>query len=222
MPTPIRFLITDDEPLAHRVLERFAQATPDLQLVANCYNAAESREVLAREPVDMWFLDIRMPGVSGLELLRSLDHRPLVVLTTAYAEFALEGFELEVVDYLLKPIDQPRFTRAVERVRRRLSAQPDPRLEFREGRDRRFLLPREIAFAQSRGHFTQLYLANGEKILISEGLNGLEERIAPYDFVRIHRSYLINRFHLRAVGRDQVTVGGHELPIGRTYRGLEF
>ncbi len=218
----IRFLITDDEPLAHRVLERLAAPAPDLQHVASGYDATESRALLTEYRPDLWFLDIRMPGVTGLELLRSLDNPPLVVLTTAYAEFALEGFALEVVDYLLKPIDRAQFQRAVDRVRRRLAAEPEARLAFREGRERHFFFPREIAFAQSEGHFTRLHLINGSKLLISEGLNALADRLTAYDFIRIHRSYLINRAHVRSLQRDRITVGNHELPIGRTYRGLDF
>lgn len=217
----LTYLITDDEPLAHRVLQRLADDAGELRLIGNCYSAAESRELLECMRPDLWFLDIQMPGVTGLELLRSLADPPLVVLTTAYAEYALEGFDLEVIDYLLKPVDSVRFARAIGRVRRRLASQPSPRLPFRDGRERHYLFPDDIAFIHSRGHYAQLYLTDGSRLLVSESLQALSERLADYDFVRIHRSYLINRAHLRAMGSERVRIGNHELPIGRTYRGLD-
>lgn len=217
----LSYLITDDEPLAHRVLQRLADEAGEMRLIGNCYNAAESRDLLGRTRPDLWFLDIQMPGLTGLDLLRSLADPPLVVLTTAYPEYALEGFDLEVIDYLLKPIDGERFNRAIGRVRRRLARQPSPRLPFRDGRERHYLFPDEITFIHSRGHYAQLYLTDGSRLLISESLQALSERLADYDFIRIHRSYLINRAHLRALGSERVRIGDHELPIGRTYRGLD-
>ncbi len=221
-------VITDDDPFSRAVLERHIANTPDLKLVNSFSEGLSLLEFLRTRPkVDILFLDVRMPHLTGIEIIRLLaEEAPAVILTTSCTEYALEAFELRVLDYLVKPIEYPRFSRAVERARGlRLptpSAAPSP--EVREeslflkssGRLLRVAYS-EILYFEAVNYQTVVVTAN-RQFSASLLLREVEKRVPPSQFVRIHRTYMVNRLQIEAV-EDNVVVmtGGRRIPIGRTY-----
>ncbi len=223
----LSYLIIDDEPLAHKVLQSYAQEVDYLQLKKNCYSAPEALNVLHQEQVDFVFLDIRMPKMRGLDMLHSLKKPPKAIITTAYREYAVESFELEVCDYLLKPYSLPRFMQAVERVCRALGSPVSPALrEQAERQDyifvksgkklRKFTLS-EIIYIQSYGSYCKFFTEEG-MALCHKGISEFESLLPDRQFVRIHKSYLVNFDRIESIEGNILQVDGVELPIGKVYR----
>lgn len=227
MPTlPMRCLIVDDEPLAIRVLETHLAALPDVEVVAACRSALEALDVLRRQPVDLVFLDIQMPQLTGLDFVRALDRPPQIIFTTAHREYALDGFDLDAVDYLLKPISLPRLVRALEKARRRLATEEGsagpPEVEpatlnVRADRQVVTLPIATIRYIESVSDYVKIHTV--ERTVVSkQRLHVLEDELAPHGFLRIHRSYLIAPRHLTAFTAETIHLGDTALPIGRTYK----
>jgi len=222
----MRCLIVDDEPLAIRVLETHLATLPGVEVVAVCSSAIAAREALRRHPVDVVFLDIQMPHLTGLDLIRVLHRPPPIILTTAHREYALEGYELDVVDYLLKPISLPRLMQALEKARRRAGGTEPPtqgppaepaRLNVRADRQVVSLPIDAIRYVESVSDYVRIHTT--ERVVISkQRLRVLAEELAPHGFLRIHRSYLVARQHLTAFTAESVRLGDTTLPIGRTYK----
>ncbi len=218
----MRYLVVDDEPLAHQVLEGYAARLPDLERVAACFSAADALEVLRREAVDLMFLDIQLPRVSGFDLLRALPRPPLVIAVTAHRDYALEGWDLAICDYLLKPFSFDRFLRAVEKARVLAAgdgASPPKAtaLLFKDGRRFRRVAPDQIEAIQAAGNFAMVLLEDGTRFLTQETMAQLAERLAAV-LVRVHKSWLVPAGKIRAVEGSELELGGRRVPIGRAYR----
>ncbi|MCB9283620.1 MAG: response regulator transcription factor [Lewinellaceae bacterium] len=218
----IRCLIVDDEELARALLESYVGRMPNLQLVGLCKDPMEALRVLGEEPVDLLFLDIQMPELTGIEFLRSLSQRPLVVFTTAYSEYALEGYELDVADYLLKPISFERFVQAVNKVVDRLrshspaQAGKDFLLVKSEHRIHRIRYE-DILFVQSMREYVAFYTTEG-RILSLGSLKSLEETLPPGQFIRVHKSYIVAAARVSALEGNVIHIGKEKIPIGANYK----
>lgn len=216
----IRCIAVDDEPLSLRIIEKYAADLPQLDLLASCSNAFEALEQLQRGGVDLIFLDINMPKLSGIGLLRSLDKQPLVVFTTAYPEYAVEGFELEAVDYLLKPFSQERFIKAVNRAAERLSAPAMPRPDFLMVKADKKLYKvdfHDIAYLEAYGDYVKVFTKD-RMLLTKERLNHVELQLPPELFARIHRSYIIALSAIEFIEGNTVKTGKEILPISENLR----
>ncbi|MCS7028166.1 MAG: LytTR family DNA-binding domain-containing protein [Bacteroidia bacterium] len=231
-------LIVDDEPLAHQVIENYIQKVERLKIVGNCYNAVDTINFLHKTPVDLIFLDINMPELTGIDLLKTLQDPPLVILTTAYSEFALEGYELGVTDYLLKPIRFDRFLKAVNRaldifdrqVPTELVAPSSPNsltektssidhiLAKSNGITHKIMLDK-IHFIQSYGNFIKIF--TDEKVyLTAETMKNIEATLSESHFIRVHKSYLVNTQYIEKILSNSMYVAGTEIPIGNTYKQI--
>ncbi len=228
----LKCLIVDDEPPAHKVLENYIGKLNSLSLTGNCYNAVEALNFLHEQPVDIVFLDINMPELSGLEMLKTLHHAPAVILTTAYSEFALEGYEYGVLDYLLKPIRFDRFLKAVNRVlqikQASVSAPIKPAKEAPKEEAFFFVKAegvqhkvwyRDIEFLESKGNFVQLHLTT-KRLLTADTLSKMDQKLQDQGFLRVHKSYIINIPKVKSLQGNQVQIGDHKIPIGNSYRQI--
>jgi len=216
-------VITDDEPIALEILEDYVRMEPGLELVASCRNAMETLAVLQHRKVDLLFLDIRMPRISGLEMMRTLPEPPAVILTTAYPDYALEGFELDVVDYLLKPIAIDRFLRAVGKFRARSASTgtgsaESPGFLFVRSRGKWVKLAHaDIRYIEGLENYVRIHLE--DKVLISlNTMKSIEEGLPNRDFLRVHRSYIVNLARPEGVGHQLLHIGARAIPVGRSYR----
>jgi len=217
-------LIVEDEPLAAGILEDYVQQVEWLRFVGRCPDALAAAEALRVQPVDALFLDIHLPGLKGLDFLRSLMHPPQVILTTAYHEYAVESYELGVVDYLLKPIDFERFIKAIQKFK---IATPADALAKAGTRPFRFFNVNkkmvrvwldEILYAESLKEYVRLWLPGRKNIVTKMPLGDLKKSFEGMGFLRSHRSFLVALRHVEAYTATDLMVGGLDLPIGRQYR----
>ncbi|WP_421799505.1 LytR/AlgR family response regulator transcription factor [Haliscomenobacter sp.] len=223
-----RCLIVDDEPQARVVLRRHVEALDMLELKGECPNALAAFQFLQQQEVDLLFLDVQMPKVSGLELLRSLQQPPKVIFTTAFREHAAEAYELDVVDYLLKPIAFDRFLRAIQKAFRHvpLPASEDaeaspgqaPFLYFRADRRMIKVFLHEISYIESLKDYVRIATTKGESIITKQSISGLESTLPAHRFFRIHRSFIVNLQHVQAFNATEVEIQEQKLPVGRLYR----
>jgi DNA-binding LytR/AlgR family response regulator len=223
-------LIVEDEPLAATILEDYVRQMPFLHLVGRCPDALYALEAMREAPVDVLFLDIHLPGLKGLDFLRSLQYPPQVILTTAYHEYALEGYDLGVVDYLLKPIDFERFVKAIQKLQRP-SQRSDtfgknvtsanayrPFQFFNVNKKMVRVWLDEVQYAESLKEYVRIALPGGKAIVTKIQLNELEKSLEGFGFLRIHRSFIVAFRHIEAYTATEVTIGGKEIPIGRQYK----
>ena len=225
----MRCIAIDDEPLALDLLEDNIRQTSFLTLVGRCRNAMEALELLQREPVDLVFTDIQMPGLSGLQLIQALPAKPLFILITAHEGFALESYNLDVVDYLLKPVPYERFvkacTRALERHNLRRTGTgvaPPPAKDFiflpLDYKMQKVSLP-AVAFMEGVKDYVRIHFADATRpLLVRMSLKSMEEQVAKSGFLRIHKSYIVSIAHLSSIRKTSVFVGDAELPVGESYR----
>ncbi|KXK39231.1 MAG: response regulator transcription factor [Saprospiraceae bacterium] len=228
----IRTIIVDDEPLALEIMETYVSKVPELQLIQKCENALEANEALKKGNVDLMFLDIQMPQLSGIEFLKTLRNPPCVVFTTAYPDYAVEGFELDAVDYLLKPISFERFLKAVNKVSDRLAAQKgiNDHSTTEESEDFFFVKADkklmkvnfdDILYIEGLKDYVIIRQESG-RIVTLQTMKSLEERLPPGMFIRIHRSYIVNLKRINAIVGNvvEITESGKvkELPVGKNYR----
>ena len=236
----IRCIAIDDEPLALRQVKSYISKIPTLELVAACSNAAEAQAVLDAESVDLLFVDINMPDINGIDFVRGLENPPMVIFTTAYSEYAIEGFRLDAVDYLLKPFAFSEFNKAVDKacslfelikLRDGKTASVEyeavaPETETDEDyisvkADYKVTLVRhaDIIYLESVGEYVRLHLTNGSTITTLFRLKNMESLLPERKFMRIHRSYIINLSHLTSFTRGKVYLScGDDLPVGANYR----
>lgn len=216
----IRCMIIDDEPLAHEVLAAHIERFEGLVLAGSASNAVQAFALLHETPVDLLFLDIRMPSINGLDFLRSLKDPPLVIFTTAYTEYAHMGFELDAVDYLLKPISYERFEKSVKKLLRIMSpAEEKEKLYtyFKVSGKLMKVMHADLLYAQSVRDYIQLHTVNGN-LLTYMTMKNLAELLPEKYFVRVHRSFLVNLEHIDRVDRNMVFVKGVEIPVGENYK----
>lgn len=223
-------IIVDDEYLAQKLLQDYVSKVESLQLVATCSNAIEAMNALNDQQVDIMFLDIQMPDLTGLELVRSLEQKPAVIFTTAYSEYAVDAFNLSVVDYLLKPFDFPRFIQAINKAigteQPKVAGVEKPADTISKSND----------FITVKADY-KLYKINYDDLLYIEGqheyvtfhttqrritalfaLKDLEEILPKDKFVRVHKSYIVSFKHIQDLDKSDVTVAGNKVPVGASYR----
>lgn len=216
-------LIIDDEMLAQEVIEHYIFQIPCLELLAKCDSATEAFTFLSNTVVDLIFLDIKMPGIGGLEFLRLLKSPPKVILTTAYSEYALQGYELNVVDYLVKPIAFERFLQAVNKampipVPQQATTHIAEDLFVKSDGKLIRLLAKDILYVESLKSYLLIHTIAQKIIIYSTMLNMVEQLAARTEFIRIHKSYLINKNHITVIQNNIITIHNAELPIGAVYR----
>ncbi|MFC4218569.1 LytR/AlgR family response regulator transcription factor [Flagellimonas marina] len=238
MDKTITCIIVDDEPLARKVLTKYASQMDNLEVVAVCSNAVEAFCHLQKGNIDLVFLDIKMPKINGLELLESLNPVPLVVFTTAYREFAVKAFELDAIDYLLKPISLGRFMKTIAKVNKFLTGNhvvgmvegqlqpkdpisklnPEPELLYIKSQRKTVKLDlSEILYLESLNDKVTIHTSDGE-IQTAQRIGSLEEKLPKTKFLRIHRSFIVALDKITAFNTIMTEVNGKELPIGRNYR----
>ena len=223
--TLLRCLLVDDEPLALRLLASFVARVPVLALMGTCRNAQEALDVLAREPVDVLFLDIQMPGLTGVELVRLVRPEALVVFTTAYETFAVEGFALNALDYLVKPIAFDRFLQAVQRAQARRAA-PAAAGASTSAADFLFVkvdahtqrVPlRDIRYLEALRDYVRLHVGAPRPLLTLNSLRAFEERLPAADFVRVHKSFIVALSHITSFHKGRLYLGDAVVPVGEAY-----
>lgn len=224
-------IIVDDEPLARDVVRRYIQKVPTLQLVGEFGNAIEASMFLMEQMVDLIFLDIRMPQLTGTEFVRSLRNAPKIIFTTAHKEYAHEGFELDVTDYLLKPIRFDRFLRAVNKAlpqkQQELRIAPMPTVEdtkhaasfiyLRVDRKMIKVLLDDILYIESDKDYVKIF-TESSYILTRQTIASVEAMLSESQFLRVHRSYIVSLRKLKSFTTETVEIGNKELPIGKLYR----
>ena len=220
----LKCLIVDDEPIAQNIVKGFITDTPNLEVIGICDNAMEALAVLREKKVDLLFLDIEMPKISGLSFLKTLSHPPAIIITTAYREFALEGFELNVVDYLLKPFSFERFLKAVNKVESNKiqdtgHAKPISKTYAYFKVDRKNLRVEydEILYVEGLSNYVKIHLKDKD-LVVYHKLIDLENLLPKDQFVRIHKSYIIAINKIKAYGKDYVEVADTQLSVGNTYK----
>ncbi|WP_426482299.1 LytR/AlgR family response regulator transcription factor [Chryseobacterium sp. R2ACT005] len=214
----INCIIVDDEPLAMSLLENHISKIDDLKLVGKAQNAMQAYKTLQNQTVDLMFLDIQMPHLNGIDFLKSLSQKPNTIFTTAYRDFAIEGFELEAVDYLLKPITFERFFKSVERILRTTAGNRENFILIKiEGMHRKLMLS-EIAYFESQGNDIKVVLTTQESFISKSKITDLEKTLSGKGFVRIHRSFIINSAIVMAFSNNEVLLGNHRIPVGRSYK----
>lgn len=218
----IRCLIIDDEPLSRNVLKTFVSDHPDLELVGECKDAFEAMEALGKQTVDLLFLDINMPKLSGVNFYKSLNQKPEVVFTTAYPEFAVDGFELNAVDYLMKPIAFERFVQAVQRVKEKLGQSPAQDLAndhiLLKADKKVYRTPFEnILFCEALGDYVKVHLID-KVLIVTITMKKLLSELPADQFIRTHKSYIINRTKFEYIEGNQIKIGPDSVSIGQSYR----
>ncbi|MEI6682786.1 MAG: LytTR family DNA-binding domain-containing protein [Bacteroidota bacterium] len=226
----IRCLIIDDEPLAQRVIEKYAENIPFLEIVQKCNNAVEAIEVLHNREVDLLFLDINMPRLSGMDFLKTLKNAPLVIITTAYAEYAIQGYELDVVDYLMKPFPFDRFYKAIQKAEELIKGRELPHAEPKEPhrQEETFIFVKsskktykvnldEILYIEALGDYVKIY--TNEKMIISyQSLKNIEALLPAASFPRIHKSFIIALSRIDLIEGNHVKIRERQIPIGTNFK----
>lgn len=223
----LRCLVVDDEQLARKLLAEYIQKVPILDLVGECKNPIEAMDVLDKEEIDILFLDIQMPELTGIEFLKTMKHKPVVIFTTAYSEYALEGYQLDVTDYLVKPFSLERFIQAVNKARDLITLQRKA-VDDSKNADEAYLTVHadhkvyrlklnDILYIEGLKEYVSYYTVT-QRIIALESLKKLEETLPPGRFLRIHKSYIIPVDKVISVEGNQVEIGKKLIPIGRSYR----
>lgn len=229
MGKKIRCLIIDDEELAIKVIESYVAKIESLELVGSCQNAYDAFNTLNKEKIDLIFLDIQMPQLTGLEFIKSLSNPPQIILTTAYREFASDGFELDVLDYLLKPIAFSRFLKAIGKVTRAQQASIDHDPVVREenyenayifvkcGKTMEKVCYKDIVFIESFRDYVKIHTTKKEVTTYLK-ISFLEEKLPPELFVRVHKSFIVAISKITAYTSNDIELESHHVPIGNFYK----
>lgn len=220
-------IIVEDEPLAAEVLQDYIKQVPFLELKGVCNDAIFAMEMLQKQPVDLMFLDIHLPKLKGFDFIKTLKHPPHIIITSAYHEYALQGYEYNVVDYLLKPIEFNRFLMAVNKLRQ--SPVPEIRISsLMQSADRAHLFFNvskkkvkvyldDILYIESLKEYIRIFTSN-KTILTKFQLGQIEELLAKNNFLRIHRSFIVAKDKIDAFTATDVEISGKQIPIGRSYK----
>ncbi len=216
----INCLIVDDEPLAQEILESYVRESKELQLIKKCSTAFEAFEILHNQQIDLLFLDVKMPGLSGIDFIRSLKNPPAVIFTTAYSEYAVASYDLDAVDYLLKPITSERFNKSLNKFLKQKSADATDQKSytyFKVSGKLMKVMHNELFYAQSIKDYVILYTKTGNHI-VHMTMKYLCEQLPNKDFSRVHRSYLVNLGFITIVGKNKISLNEIEIPLGESYK----
>lgn len=225
----LKYIIIDDEPLAHEIIEEFCSMLLHVQLEKNCYNAMEAMQYLNENSVDFMFLDINMPKLRGLYFLKTLTKPPKTIITTAYKEHALEGFELNVVDYILKPFSFDRLVKAVNKVSeiqptktiaKEVSTELTSTQFFVKGDKKHHQIDlSDLLYIEAYGNYTKLYLKD-EMIVSHEKISHYEAILTDGNFLRIHKSFVVAIDKIKFIEGNRIIINEHKIPIGQTHKSI--
>lgn len=217
----------DDEPKALSIIALHAAKVPVISKLVTFRSGLDAIAYLNREQVDLMFLDISMPDITGLELLQSLTHKPMVIFTTAYAEYAVQSYEWEAVDYLLKPIGFPRFLKAVNKAAAMFRQQPatavadtgsrEAMFQVKSGPDIHQLKMKDILYVEAAGNYVT-FVTPQRKVMTLTSLNEVQQQLPPDMFCRVHKSFIVSLLHIEVASQHQLKIGSVMVPVGRTYR----
>ncbi|MBC6992518.1 LytR/AlgR family response regulator transcription factor [Hymenobacter sp. BT491] len=224
----LRCLLVDDEPLALRLLASFVERVPFLTLAGTCRSALEALETLQRTPVDVIFLDIQMPDLTGVEFVRSLRPQALVIFTTAYEQYAVEGFNLDALDYLLKPFSFERFLKAVRKAQEQLAAPAaapsapsvasiDDYIFVKADYHTQRVNLRDIRYLEGLKDYVKIHMGAPKPLLTLNSLKAFEERLPASEFVRVHRSFIVALSRIDSIRTNRIYLGDAVIPIGDVY-----
>lgn len=224
----LRCIAVDDEELAVELLEDNISKVPFLQLVATCQDAFEAIKVLETQTIDLIFLDIQMPGLTGLQFIQSLAIKPMIVLITAYEKYALQGFNLDVLDYLVKPVSFDRFMKACNKAKEMHDLKHAKPKETAPAKEYFFVnvdykllkvSTADVAWIEGLKDYIKIHLKSSARPIVTRmSMKGIEEELPAGEFIRIHKSYIVSIAHITAVMKNSVFIGELELPVGENYR----
>jgi DNA-binding LytR/AlgR family response regulator len=225
----IKCLLVDDEPPAVDLIASYIERVGDLEVVGRCSNAIEAFGILQKTKVDLLLLDIQMPKMTGLDLIRALHDRPRIIVITAYREFAADGFDLDVLDYLVKPVSFERFLKAIAKFNQynflRQSETTEPVTEafdkaymyFKENKQAKKVFLKDILYIESIKDYVKI-VTTDKPVITYQRLSYMEEKLPENKFLRIHKSYIIALDRITGYNNDLINLDGHELPLGRSYK----
>lgn len=225
----LRCLLVDDEPPALKVLASHISNINGLEIVAQCNNAIEALDVLHQKTVDLMFLDIKMPKILGTEFLKNLSHPPKVIFVTAYRDYAVEGYELDAVDYLVKPVSFERFFKAITKVKRMLgqeptnmvaehNANPDTFVYLKVDKNMQKVFINDILYIESWKDYIKVFLTTGKSFFVKQSISAMENLLSDRKFLRVHRSFMVSVDKITGYNALSVQVNNIEIPIGRLYK----
>lgn len=224
----MKYIIVDDESIAHEIIKKYCSLLPNMQLMQDCYDAIEAIEYLNSHTVDLIFLDLNMPKLQGFDFLKTLPNLPKVIVTTAYKEHALEGYELNIVDYLLKPFSFERFLKAVNKARNEVpkslpvmqtvvNAEKQDRFFLRSDNKHIQIVLDDVLFVESAGNYIKIVLK--DEIITTRGKLATIRELMPIDsFVQVHRSFMVVQKHIKSVEGNQLFVDNYTVPIGKFFK----
>ncbi len=222
----IKYLIIDDEHIAHDIIKGYCDLLPGMQLMKNCYDALEAFEYLNKNEVDLIFLDLNMPVLKGFEFLKTLQNPPKVIVTTAYSEFALEGYEYNIADYLLKPFGFERFLKAIGKTFGNSISQKTAAVENNSGSNRLFVQSNKkhiqletnaILYIEATGNYIKI-VTTGETITVREKLSELVKLLPKNEFVQVHKSFVVAPKHIQSIEGNMIMLASYKIPIGKIYK----
>ncbi|WP_456866199.1 LytR/AlgR family response regulator transcription factor [Galbibacter sp. BG1] len=223
----MRYLIIDDEHIAHKIIMEYCEMLPHMQLKKNCYSALEALEYLNKHQVDLIFLDLNMPKLKGFDFLKTLSSPPKVIVTTAYSEFAIDGYELNILDYLLKPFSFERFLKAVNKVTgSSVTTNQSSSEEIDTIANKIFLKQNKsyiqvdlnsILYIEASGNYTQV-ITTEDTIAIREKISDIIETLPENKFLQVHKSFAVATTHIKIVEGNRIFIGDHIIPIGKLYK----
>ena len=228
----LRCIAVDDESLARKLLVQNIHQIPFLELVGKCKNAFEAMELINQEKVDLMFLDIQMPGMLGTKFLESLREKPLVIFVTAYSNYAVESYDLEVVDYLMKPVSLERFTKACYKAlefKQKRTPSSSPKQSNTDKQEYIFvnveysivrIIISSITHVESMKDYVKIFLKDKKKpVLTKSTLKGMEEKLSDQRFLRVHKSFIVNLDKIESIRNHQITIGTFEIPVSESNMG---
>lgn len=223
----MRYIIIDDEHIAHKIIMEYCEMLPHMKLQKNCYSALEALEYMNTHQVDLLFLDLNMPKLKGFEFLKTLSSPPKVIVTTAYSEFAIEGYELNIIDYLLKPFSFERFLKAVNKVIILNTPTKEAVSEENEASTKRIFLRQNksyiqvevdaILFIEAAGNYTKI-VSKDETIVIREKVSDILESLPKDDFIQVHKSFAVATKYIKRIDGNRIHIEDHTIPIGKLYK----
>jgi DNA-binding LytR/AlgR family response regulator len=225
----VRCLLIDDEPPALKVLASHISNINGLEIVGQCRNAIEALDMLHQQVVDVIFLDIKMPKILGTEFLKNLSHPPKVIFVTAYHDYAVQGYELDAVDYLVKPVSFERFVKAIAKLKRMMGQEtisqsndykpnPEAFVYLKVDKNMQKVFVNEIIYIESWKDYIKLFLDRGKRMLVKQSISSIENLLSEHKFLRVHRSYLVSINKISGYNGLSVQVQSNEIPIGRLYK----
>lgn len=224
----IKCVVVDDEPLALSVLERYIRMTPNLQLVEKFTNPVKAFKFLNDNEIDLLFVDIQMPDLNGFELVNNLKIKPVFIFTTAFSEYALDGFKADALDYLLKPIDFPEFTKAVNKAMEWIDVKSEKNSQFKATKEFLFIKSEykiirinfsEITYIQGMSEYVKIHLSNRKPIMSLLSLKSLETQLPENNFMRVHKSYIVNLQKINTIERNEIVYeDGTIIPVSQQYK----